>query len=67
MTGHCICFAGSALGFAINQFVWRLPSCDAEPTFEDPATGETVVRPGYEAAAAELSAAKQDKTAAARA
>ena len=49
--GHAVCFGGCLLGFAIHQFAWKLPRCDAEPTYEDAVTGARKPRRGYEGVA----------------
>jgi hypothetical protein len=40
--GHGVCLVGCLLGFAINQWIWKLPTCEGEPTREDPITGERI-------------------------
>jgi len=52
--GHGLCFAACLVGFIVNQYVWKLPTLDAEVTVEHHATGERLPKPGYEAAAASL-------------
>ena len=45
--GHCTCFGGCAVGFAVHALVWKLPRTIGEPTVEDPKTGERRPRPGH--------------------
>lgn len=45
--GHCTCFGGCAVGFAVHALVWKLPRTVGEPTVEDPKTGERRPRPGH--------------------
>lgn len=62
VVGHCVCLAGSLIGFAIHQLFKLGSPVDAEATVEAPVTGHRVPRAGYEmVAATEL----QDKSAAA--
>ena len=51
LLGHGVCLGGCLLGFAIHQLAWKLPRCDAEPDYEDAASGARQPRPGYEGAA----------------
>jgi Na+/proline symporter len=46
LLGHGVCLVGCLVGFAIHQFLWKLPRCEAEETVEDAATGERLPRPG---------------------
>lgn len=46
--GHAVCFAGTAIGFGIHYFLWRLPAPEGEPTTEHPTTGRRIPVPGYE-------------------
>ena len=69
VVGHCVCLAGSLLGFAAHQLLKIGKPIDAEPTVEDPATGVRTPRPGYEALAAaagvaQVTAAKESASAA---
>jgi hypothetical protein len=49
LLGHGVCLVGCLLGFAINQYVWKLPACDGEASKEHPVSGARIAKPGYPA------------------
>jgi len=43
-----VCWAGWVVGMLIHRASPLTKRCDAEPTFEDPSTGDRIPRPGFE-------------------